>query len=113
MHLVRYSPYLIYIIILIYTYSMTNKQQSYIYTNSLRQYRKKHKLFQSHVAHLLGFTSTDRVSLWEKGISVPSIVNLFKLCHIYRASPFDLYPDLTDITEDEIEGRKIEGLVGK
>ena len=110
---VRFSPCLIIIIVLYYTGFMTKNQQPYLYKNRLREHRKKHKLLQSQVAQLLGFTSTDRISFWERGTAAPSIVNLFKLCHIYRASPFDLYHDLTDITDDEIEGRRIEVLLRK
>ncbi len=51
-------------------------------------------LRQLDVACKLGFTTTDRISHWEKGQAYPSIVNLFKLAGIYNCMPQDLYRDL-------------------
>ena len=58
--------------------------------------RKNAHLRQMDVARMLGHTSADRISHWEKGRSVPSLVNLFKLSIIYRTSPEDLYGELYD-----------------
>jgi transcriptional regulator with XRE-family HTH domain len=49
---------------------------------------------QNHVALLLGLKNTNRVSRWEKGVSLPNTVNLIKLSIIYRTFPNELYFDL-------------------
>lgn len=57
----------------------------------LRFYRKQAGLRQVDVAAKLGFTSTDRISHWEKGQAFPSVTNLFKLSAIYKVPAQDLY----------------------
>ena len=78
------------------------------YPNTLKQHRLKYNLLQSEVATLLGLVGSDRISLWEQGKSIPSIPNLFKLCVLYRVQPFDVYSELVDVAEEEIEERKIK-----
>lgn len=62
--------------------------------NMLRHYRKQKGLRQIDVAHRLGFTSPDRISLWEKGWAFPSLTNLFKLSVLYGVPSEELYPEL-------------------
>ena len=62
--------------------------------NRLKEIRKQLGLTQKEVATLLGFKSEDRISHWEKGQAMPSIINLFKLSDIYKVSPRDLYTSL-------------------
>ena len=64
------------------------------FTNTLRDCRMRAGLRQSDVAHALGHTSFDRISHWENGLALPSLVNLFKLSIIYKTTPEDLYRDL-------------------
>lgn len=59
--------------------------------NTLREHRIKAGLRQLDVAHKLGFVSTDRISKWEKGLTYPHVVNLFKLASLYGVQPHDLY----------------------
>jgi len=61
--------------------------------NNLRLYRKQAGLFQKEVAQLLKLDCTDRISHWEKGTAVPSLINLFRLAAIYKTSPQDLYQE--------------------
>ena len=69
--------------------------------NNLRAYRKQAGLRQIDVACKLGFSTTDRISRWEKGQGYPHMINLFKLAVIYRASPEQLYEELfTKISSD-------------
>lgn len=63
-------------------------------TNNLKSFRKKLNLRQIDVAAMLGHASSDRISHWEKGMSVPSLVNLFKLSVIYGTTPHELYGEL-------------------
>jgi transcriptional regulator with XRE-family HTH domain len=62
--------------------------------NMLRLYRKQKGLRQIDVAHRLGFTSPDRISLWEKGRAFPSLTNLFKLSALYGVPAEELYRGL-------------------
>ena len=62
--------------------------------NNLLALRQEAGLLQTDVADALGLQSTDRISHWEKGQSFPSVLNLFKLAHLYGVSPDALYPDL-------------------
>jgi len=55
---------------------------------------------QSDVAVSLGFASTDRISRWEQGQTFPHVINLFKLAHLYRVSPQDLYPEVYEEMKD-------------
>lgn len=71
------------------------------YPNYLRELRKARGVLQSDVAKMLGHTSSDRISHWEKGLALPGIINLFKLSIIYRVPSEDIYPDLhKSITND-------------
>src|SRR5947209_3284345 len=64
--------------------------------NNLRAHRKQAGLRQLDVAKALGFLSTDRISRWEKGLTFPHVVNLFKLARLYRVAPQELYRELFD-----------------
>lgn len=78
-------------------------------TNNLKSFRKKLGLRQVDVATMLGHASSDRISHWEKGLSVPGLVNLFKLAVIYKTSPQELYGDLhASIARDLKEGSSPE-----
>lgn len=64
------------------------------FQNSLRDHRTKAGLLQRDVAKLLGMDCADRLSRWENGQAVPSIVNLFKLAVLFKVEPHLLYPEL-------------------
>jgi transcriptional regulator with XRE-family HTH domain len=64
------------------------------YTNKLSHYRTKANLTQQEVAYLLGIESTSRLSQWEKGNTMPSLPNIFKLSIIYKMSVEVLYRPL-------------------
>lgn len=71
------------------------KYQEQITNNKLREKREALGLTQQNVADLLGHHYiTDRISHWEKGRAIPSIINLFKLCALYGVQPCDVYPEL-------------------
>jgi transcriptional regulator with XRE-family HTH domain len=71
---------------------MTTKQ---IVPNSLRFYRKQAGLRQVDVAARLGFTSTDRISHWEKGTAFPCVTNLFRLSALYKTIAENLYAEFS------------------
>jgi transcriptional regulator with XRE-family HTH domain len=62
--------------------------------NKLREHRIRIGLRQIDVARLLHLDCSDRISRWENGLAVPSIVNLFRLSALFKVSPDHLYPDL-------------------
>lgn len=63
-----------------------------IIPNNLKEYRLKVGLTQKQVAEMMGLKCEDRISHWEKGYASPSVLNLLKLCEIYRISAGELYP---------------------
>ncbi|MEN9582528.1 MAG: hypothetical protein RL641_482 [Candidatus Parcubacteria bacterium] len=66
----------------------------YPITNSLLTHRKRVGLTQMVVANKLGFTTAERISAWEKGKSMPSVVNLFKLAALFNTYPHELFKEL-------------------
>jgi len=75
-------------------------------SNDLRSHRKAAGLLQSDVARELGLDCVDRISHWENGIAMPSIINLFKLAAIYGVKPHELYPDLFELVQKPREAEK-------
>ena len=62
--------------------------------NFLWKYRKLMGFSQSEVARKLKLKSTNRLSRWEAGLSMPSSENLINLCILYKTFPDRLYHDL-------------------
>jgi len=73
------------------------------FTNNLKKIRKEAGLRQVDVAEMLGHSSADRISHWEKGLAVPGLVNLFKLSIIYETSPRELYDELYGSIKKDIK----------
>jgi transcriptional regulator with XRE-family HTH domain len=65
-----------------------------LFANELKTVRKQAGLRQIDVAQMLGHSSADRISHWEKGLAAPGLVNLFKLSLIYGLPPEQLYAGL-------------------
>jgi len=76
--------------------------------NLLRRYRKARGLTQRQAARILGVGSTSMVSRWEKGISLPSSLNIFKLAVLYRTMADTMFPNLTQILKEKILKREEE-----
>ncbi len=62
--------------------------------NKLREFRYRQLSKQSEVAERIGIGTSDRISQWETGHSMPSVENLFKLAKLFETTPEELYPDL-------------------
>ena len=72
--------------------------------NRLRKHRRLMSYKQKDVAKLLGHKNTNRISRWEMGLALPSVINLIKLSIIYRTLPSELYFDvLLDLREEVLE----------
>jgi len=67
---------------------------------------------QKEVARILGVKSASMISRWEKGITLPSTENAFKLAAIYRTMVDALYMDYISQLKGEIL-RKEETLIMK
>jgi transcriptional regulator with XRE-family HTH domain len=80
-----------------------------IIPNSLRLYRKNRGLKQRDVALILGVRNASMISRWEKGLAIPSTVNVLKLAMIYRTSADALFIDYRLKLREEIQ-RKEETL---
>jgi transcriptional regulator with XRE-family HTH domain len=78
--------------------------------NLLRRYRKARGLNQKQAAGILGIRNTTMISRWEKGPSLPSALNVFKLAALYRTMADALFPNLTTILRRELLKRE-EGLL--
>ncbi|MFP5041634.1 helix-turn-helix transcriptional regulator [Parasediminibacterium sp. JCM 36343] len=71
--------------------------------NSLKEYRKKAGYTQQQVARLLGMACYDRICLWEKGLAVPGLMNMLKLCSLFQVAIQQLYPELADEAKEGVE----------
>jgi transcriptional regulator with XRE-family HTH domain len=78
---------------------MTTKQPI---PNMLRHYRKQAGLRQVDVAAKLGFTSYDRISLWENGTAFPCVTNLFRLSALYQVPVHDLYGEFFELIKNKL-----------
>lgn len=74
--------------------------------NSLRRYRKARGLKQKEVAEILGLKSASMISRWEKGVSFPKPLNIFKLAALYRTMVDALFIDLIRSVKDDIHKRE-------
>lgn len=81
--------------------------KEYISTNKLKRLRQERSALQKDIAASLKMCVTDRLSHWEKGTAIPSIVNLFRLAAIYQVLPHELYPELYKKITDEIQTKTI------
>jgi transcriptional regulator with XRE-family HTH domain len=70
--------------------SMMYKEQ--IKANKLKTIRLTLGFNQVDVAKKLGMKSSDRISHCELGKAIPNIINLFKLCKLYKVTPAEIYP---------------------
>lgn len=70
--------------------------------NCLRKYRRARGLKQKDVAKVLNLKSTGIISRWEKGICLPSPINLFRLAALYRTLVDALFIDLLRFLKQEL-----------
>lgn len=64
------------------------------FADNLKAHRKRIGLIQTEVALRLRLDRVNRISRWEKGSSVPSVINLFKPAALYGVPPHELHPDV-------------------
>jgi len=81
--------------------------------NLLRKYRRVRGLSQKQVAAILGLKSASRVSSWEKGRCIPSLVNAIRLSILCRSMVDALFFDHVKAMRLEIRGREEKILEAK
>ena len=101
-----------FVIFVLYNETMEYKEYKRI-PNVLRKYRKASGLKQQDVAHILGIKSSSRISRWEKGEGIPSLVNVFKLAILYRVMVDSLFIDLIRYLRHEIHESEKKYLLNK
>ena len=62
--------------------------------NHLRKYRRARGLNQRDTARILGFADGSRISRWERGLCLPTAINLFRLAAVYHVLADALYIDV-------------------
>lgn len=62
--------------------------------NNLRQCRKDRGLGQDQVATAFGLKNKTLISRWERGRAIPNLINVLRLCDLYKVSVTDLFGDL-------------------
>ena len=62
--------------------------------NKLKLFRRSCGYSQKKVARILRLSDTSSLSRWEHGVSVPSMVQVFRLSRIYHTLPHNLYDEL-------------------
>ena len=60
-------------------------------TNRLKEIRIAKGLTQKKVTELMELECQNRLSRWERGMAVPNVKNLLRLCAIYNISPQEVY----------------------
>ena len=72
------------------------------YPNRLKKFRRLFCFSQKEVARLVGLADASLLSRWEKGISLPTLVYLFRLARIYKTMPTEMYTDLWQLVSNEM-----------
>lgn len=76
--------------------------------NKLRMCRIASGLKPEIVAEILGFKHSSKISSWETGTSIPTLVNAFKLAGLYKVYVEELFFDLMHETRKEITAKANE-----
>lgn len=74
--------------------------------NHLRKYRRVCGLSQREVARILGLADASSLSRWERGICLPSVMNLFRLSALYGTLVDALYIDTLRAVREEVRGQE-------
>lgn len=69
--------------------------------NKLRMFRRCSGYSQKKVARILGLADTSTLSRWEHGVSVPGLVQVFRLSRIYHTLPHELFDELWNRIDSE------------
>ena len=80
----------------------------------LSKLRKERKLTQEELGELLGINGKS-VSKWERGITMPSVENILKICVLFRISSDELFLIYknTSLSNDGLKNRGEKSKDGK
>ncbi len=73
------------------------------FPNRLKRYRRIVGLSQKQAAKLLELKDTSLLCRWEMGHAIPTAVHLMRLCILYKAEPRQLYLELWQSLQQQIE----------
>jgi transcriptional regulator with XRE-family HTH domain len=73
--------------------------------NKYWQFRKRMRLGQKQLAHLLGHRSLSHISEWEHGLRVPNLDNIIYLEKALKAPIYALYPEKSKEADKMLETR--------
>ncbi len=76
--------------------------------NLLKKYRRVRGLKQKEVAKILNLKSPSRISRWEKGTCLPTLVNAIRLSVVYRVMVDAIFSDYIRSLREEIRHREDE-----
>ena len=85
---------------------MTKVKKKTIF-NRLRKYRRARGLKQREAARILGLADASSLSRWEHGVSLPSVMNMFRLAAMYRTLVDALYIDTLRAIREEVRKREV------
>jgi len=74
--------------------------------SALRKYRRIRGLSQKQVAVILGLKTASRISRWERGDCLPSLVNAIRLATLYRTMVDGIFGDLVKAVRGEVQERE-------
>ncbi len=76
------------------------------FPNRLKNFRRLFFFSQKEVALILGLKDTSQLSRWEKGVTLPSILNLFRLAKLYKVLPNEMYIDIWKSISLEVNAKE-------
>lgn len=68
----------------------------------LKEKRVKVSLTQMEVAEILGYSSPQFISNWERGLSSPPINTLKRLCSLYKVGQEEMFDKLLSVTLSDV-----------
>lgn len=71
--------------------------------NFLKEARVKSGLTQNKVAEILGYTTPQFISNWERGVSHPPTDLLKRIARLYSVSDEELYKIIEEVTIEEVK----------
>jgi len=74
--------------------------------NRIWKHRMAKGLKQSQLAFLIGQENSSQVSRYERGLAIPRLEQLIKLCYGLETGIGSLYPQLVNKWQQEVETRK-------
>lgn len=78
--------------------------------NGLRQKRLEYGFKQKQVAEILGLKNSTKISRWENGACLPTLITAFKLAGLYSVFVEDIFFDLMDVVRTEVKASAREVL---